>query len=99
MRGWRSSSSTRPPSTRRSLRSLRLTLLWGPNRPSVSSGLARREIRWGLLFLSPWILGFLVFTLLPMVASLAFSLTNYNPIHPEQLQFVGLTNYGRMFSD
>ena len=75
------------------------TRLWGANRPSVSSGLARREIRWGLLFLSPWIFGFLVFTLLPMVASLAFSLTNYNPIHPEQLQFVGLTNYGRMFSD
>lgn len=63
------------------------------------SGLARREIRWGLLFLSPWIFGFFVFTLLPMVASLAFSVTNYNPIHPEQLRFVGLRNYAQMFSD
>jgi len=69
-----------------------------PRRKSLS-GLARREIRWGMVFLSPWIFGFFVFTLMPMVASLAFSVTNYNPIHPEELQFVGLTNYGRMFTD
>ena len=33
------------------------------------SPLARREARWGYLFLSPWILGFLAFTLLPMIAT------------------------------
>ena len=32
--------------------------------------LARREFRLGMLFLSPWIFGFLAFTLLPMLATL-----------------------------
>jgi multiple sugar transport system permease protein len=63
------------------------------------SPLLRREINWGLLFLSPWIIGFVVFTALPVVASLLFSLTNYNPIHPEDIRFVGLANYGRLFDD
>ena len=31
--------------------------------------LARREFRAGMLFLSPWIVGFLAFTLLPMLAT------------------------------
>ncbi len=35
--------------------------------------LKRREMREGLLFISPWLIGFLIFTLLPMVASLIFS--------------------------
>ncbi len=34
-----------------------------------------REIKWGLAFLSPWIAGFVLFTLFPMVASLVFSVT------------------------
>jgi multiple sugar transport system permease protein len=59
----------------------------------------QREARWGLIFLSPWIFGFLVFTVLPMLASLAFSVTNYNPIHPDQMRFIGLTNYARLFQD
>jgi len=63
------------------------------------SALARREVLSGLAFLSPWIFGFLVFTLLPMAASLVFSVTNYNTIHPEELEFVGLANYARMFTD
>ncbi|HXF85955.1 MAG TPA: sugar ABC transporter permease [Anaerolineales bacterium] len=63
------------------------------------SKLARREIHWGLAFLSPWIFGFLVFTLIPMVVSLIFSFTNYNPIHPGQTKFIGLTNWLRLFTD
>ena len=75
-----------------------MTVRASPKRKPLS-GLLRREVRWGFLFLSPWILGFFIFTLLPMAASLAFSVTNYNPIHPEDLQFVGLRNYARMFTD
>ena len=59
----------------------------------------RREIRWGLLFLSPWIVGFLIFTLFPTLASFAFSFTNYNPIQAELTEFVGLRNYARLFTD
>lgn len=63
------------------------------------SPLQRREIFWGLLFISPWILGFLFFTLIPTLASLGISFTNYNPIHPEEATFVGFSNYGRLFTD
>ena len=61
--------------------------------------LARREARWGLLFISPWIIGFLLFTLFPMIAALGFSFTNINLDQAEPLQFVGLKNYQRLVSD
>ena len=61
--------------------------------------MARREARWGLIFLSPWIVGFLGFTFLPMMASLAFSLTNLTLAQEEPLQFIGLGNYETMLHD
>ena len=63
------------------------------------SPLQRREIRWGLIFISPWVIGFLLFTLIPTLASLGFSFTNYNPIRPEETELVGFSNYARLFSD
>jgi multiple sugar transport system permease protein len=67
-----------------------------PPRPMT---LARRETLVGLAFLSPWLVGLVVFTALPIVASLGLSLTNFNILHPESIQFVGLDNYGRMWSE
>lgn len=61
--------------------------------------LARREALWGLAFLSPWIVGFLVFTLFPMVATLGFTFTNINLAQSEPLRFVGLANWERIISD
>jgi len=61
--------------------------------------LARREARWGLLFLSPWIIGFLAFTLIPMIVSLVFTFTNVNLDQEAPLQFVGLKNYAQLFAD
>jgi multiple sugar transport system permease protein len=55
------------------------------------SGLARREARTAYLLISPWIIGFLVFTLGPMVASMVFSFTDYSIIKP--MNFVGLANF------
>jgi ABC-type sugar transport system permease subunit len=61
----------------------------------------RREMRLGLLFLSPWIIGFLAFTLLPMLATLYYSFIKLNITdgvlgpHP----FVGLDNYRQLFND
>lgn len=63
------------------------------------SGLARREARWGLIFLSPWIFGFIAFYIIPMVASLVFSFTDFNLTKPEEMAFVGLENYLQMFRD
>jgi multiple sugar transport system permease protein len=61
------------------------------------ASLARRESRWALLFLAPWIIGFLVFYAGPMVASLWLSFTDYDIINPPT--FVGLDNYRQMMSD
>jgi multiple sugar transport system permease protein len=44
-----------------------------------------------MLFLSPWIIGFLAFVLYPMLASLYFSFTKYNLLTPPR--WVGLFNY------
>jgi ABC-type sugar transport system permease subunit len=63
------------------------------------SRLAWIEARWGLFFIAPWILGFLAFTLLPMIATLAFTLTNINLDQRTPLAFVGLANYQRLFGD
>jgi multiple sugar transport system permease protein len=61
--------------------------------------LARREALWGLAFLSPWLVGFLLFTLIPMIATLGFTFSNINLAQEEPLQFVGLTNYQDLFQD
>lgn len=63
------------------------------------SPLARREALWGLFFLSPWLIGFLVFTLTPMAASLVFSFLNLTISQEQPLQFVGLENYRMLVSD
>ncbi len=51
----------------------------------------RRKLWMGLLFASPWILGFAMFTLYPMVASAYYSFTYFNVVKPPR--FVGLENY------
>jgi len=59
----------------------------------------RYNTKWGYIFISPWIIGFLVFTFLPVLATIAFSFTNYNPVQPDATQYVGVQNYVRMPSD
>ena len=69
-------------------------------RPPVRSGrLARRETLTGYLFLSPWIVGFFLFTAIPMVGSFALSLTDFDPRTPGATRFIGLANYERMLHD
>lgn len=63
------------------------------------SPLARREARQGYLFISPWIVGFLAFTLIPMVATLAFTFLNLTLAQEQPIRFVGLDNYIRLAGD
>jgi ABC-type sugar transport system permease subunit len=63
------------------------------------SQLARHEARTGLLFLSPWIIGFLAFTLVPMVATLVFTFLNIKLNQDVPLRFVGLDNYLALLGD
>lgn len=76
--------------------------------PPVSVGsahsrprLTRRQRRTliGLLLVAPWVIGFVLLKLAPILAALAFSVTNFYMLSPEKTQFVGLANYGRLFRD
>jgi multiple sugar transport system permease protein len=58
---------------------------------------ARREARWAYVFLAPWIVGFIVFSGGPMVASLWLSLTDYDVINEPRL--VGWDNYRQLMAD
>jgi ABC-type sugar transport system permease subunit len=69
----------------------------GPREPRFS--LARMEAIWGYLFISPWIVGFLLLTAVPMIATLVFTFTNITLTGDEPLRFVGLANYEKMLSD
>jgi multiple sugar transport system permease protein len=60
---------------------------------------SRREALWGFVFVSPWIVGFLLFTVGPLIASLILSFTDFNLLRPEETQFVGLDNYARLSTD
>lgn len=56
----------------------------------------KRNQLMGMLFISPWLIGFLLFALFPLIASLYYSMTNYDFIRDPQ--FIGLTNYVRLFT-
>ncbi len=63
------------------------------------STLLRQQRIWGWIFLSPWIIGFFAFTLIPMAASLIFSFTNFIVTKPDEITFAGLRNYEKLFND
>ena len=75
-----------------------MTAISLPRRRPMSR-LSRIEARWGYIFIAPWIIGFLLFTLLPMAATFVFTLTNIALNQKVPLQFTGLANYQRLFSD
>lgn len=57
---------------------------------------ARRDTVDFYICVSPWIVGFLAFVAIPMLASLYLSLTEYDILRPPE--FIGLRNYTRIFS-
>ncbi len=58
---------------------------------------ARIEELWGYLFISPWLIGFIVLTAGAMLGGLGLSFFRYDIITPPR--FVGLANYEKMFFD
>lgn len=56
-----------------------------------------KNARWGWVFISPWVIGFTVFTLGPMIVSLFLSLTRYDGI--QSPEFIGLGNFADLFTD
>lgn len=57
----------------------------------------KKETRWFWFFISPWLIGFCIFTAVPMLASFYYSFTDWNMFQAGS--FVGVKNYTKLFSD
>lgn len=57
----------------------------------------RKRLREGYLFISPVLLGLVIWVFGPMFLSLYYSFTNYNVLQPPK--FIGLANYKALFND
>lgn len=57
----------------------------------------RSNVIKGLLFISPWLMGFLVFVLYPIIYSISLSFLRYSGLQPPI--WLGWQNYTRMLSD
>jgi multiple sugar transport system permease protein len=66
------------------------------HRPRLSRA-ERKGLRTGLLFISPWLVGFFAFTLYPALASLYYSFTNFKILQTPR--WVGLDNYNALLKD
>lgn len=53
----------------------------------------------GLMLISPWIIGFVIFKLVPILASLFISFTDFHLLTPAETQYIGLNNYLFVFTD
>ena len=70
-----------------------------PHRRESGRRRRRRENLYGYVFLSPWLLGFLAITAIPMLLSLYLSFTDYDVLTPlSDVNWVGWANYKRMFT-
>lgn len=68
-----------------------------PAKPARRASLRREEAAWGLLLIAPSALVVLVFAVLPILASLGISLTNWGGL--SRPEWVGLANYQRALTD
>lgn len=59
----------------------------------------QQEARIGLLFLAPWLIGFVLLKALPILAALVLSLTDFKMLTPGETKFIGLGNYVQFFKD
>ena len=61
--------------------------------------MARQEAYWGLIFATPWILGFLIFTLWPILFSMVLSISKWDPYDPvTHLKIIGFGNFVGAFT-
>jgi len=74
--------------------------VWQGARMDIRSGKAigsRKETRMGYLFVSPWLIGAVVFLLVPMLVSLLLAFSSWDMIAPAK--WVGLGNFADMGKD
>lgn len=70
---------------------------WGGLTEDTITGIARRKVLLAYLFLTPTLLGILVFTAGPVLVSFGLSLYEWNVIEPAS--FIGMGNYRRLLTD
>src|SRR5690348_9853604 len=68
-----------------------------PPRHVAPSSRTRRDQLLGLAFISPWLIGFAIFTLFPIISSLYYSFCDYRVLSPPR--WVGVRNYVELFTD
>jgi ABC-type sugar transport system permease subunit len=68
------------------------------NNVSKRKGL-RYDKRIGLLLISPWLIGVIVFKLGPILASLYIAFTDFHLLTPNEISFIGLGNFKKMVED
>jgi len=64
----------------------------------TKSSLAQQQRLWGWIFLSPWLIGFVLFTAAPVIASFAFTFTEFD-LSNGDITFVGLKNWKLLYTD
>jgi len=62
------------------------------------SKLFDKEQLWGYSFISPMLIGFIVISLLPIIATIVISLTNWAMLNND-VKFIGFENYMKLFND
>ena len=70
---------------------------WRGRQQLGRSRMAKQEALAGWLMAAPWILGFLVFTLGPILTSALLAFTDYDVLHPARA--VGLGNFRELLTD
>lgn len=63
-----------------------------------SASVRRRTVAF-YVFIGPWLAGFVLLGVIPLVIGFATSLTNYDGLNLPVIKVVGLRNYARAFSD
>src|SRR5512141_3260443 len=58
---------------------------------------SQRDLLLGLLFVSPWLIGFLLWTVYPLVSSFYYSFTRYDLLRPAV--WIGFGNYVELFTE
>lgn len=61
------------------------------------TGEEKRNLIKGLLFTSPWLVGFSIFVIYPVIASFYYSFCYYSVLQPAR--FIGFLNYKDLFTD
>ncbi len=64
------------------------------------TNMSRRELQdqvAGMLFVAPWVIGFILWTLIPMASSFYYSFTQYDLLTPPR--WLGLNNYTNLITD